>query len=71
MPDIKEYSARWYVVRNKGIIVMKDADQNSTEVEFKDPAEFAAVLAVLECQGDAWLGDYRGERIVSSGRVED
>lgn len=71
MPDIVEYSARWYVVRNKGIVQVKDNKGNTTDLEFSDPAEFTAVLAVLECRGDAWLGDYRGERIISSGKVVD
>ncbi|MFC1705364.1 hypothetical protein ACFL59_00905 [Planctomycetota bacterium] len=71
MPDITEYSARWYVVRNKGVVRVKDREDNTTDLEFTDPAEFTAVLTVLECAGDAWLGDYKGERIVSSGRVAD
>ena len=71
MPDITEYSARWYVVRNKGVIRLSDREGNTTDLEFEDPAEFGAVLAVLECEGDAWLGDYQGEKIVSSGRVID
>lgn len=71
MPDVKQYNARWYVVKKKGVISMKDADENQTDLEFTDAAEFGAVLAVLECKGDAWLGDYHGERIISSGRVDD
>jgi len=71
VPDIIEYSARWYVVKNKGVIKVKDRDGNTTELEFADPAEFTAVLTILNCHGDAWLGDFKGERIVSSGEVLD
>ena len=71
MPDVKEYNARWYVVKNKGVIRLKDNAGNTTDLEFNEPSEFSAVLAVLECQGDAFVGDYRGERIISSGRVSD
>jgi hypothetical protein len=71
MPDVVEYNARWYIVRNKGVIQVKDTDANTTDLEFDDPAEFTAVLTVLESTGDAWLGDYRGERVVSSGKVRD
>ena len=71
MPDVREYNARWYVVKNKGVIRLKDDQGNTTDLEFNEPSEFTAVLAVLECKGDAFVGDYRGERIISSGRVND
>jgi hypothetical protein len=71
MPDIVEYNARWHIIANKGVIRVQDVDGNTTDLEFIDATEFSAVLAVLECEGDAWLGNYKGEKVISSGRVED
>lgn len=71
MPDIAEYNARWYIVKNRGVIQVKDTSGNSTDLDFRDAGEFTAVLTILNSPGDAWLGDFRGERIISSGKVLD
>ncbi|RME72328.1 MAG: hypothetical protein D6776_08925 [Planctomycetota bacterium] len=71
MPNIVEYSARWYVVKNKGVIKVKDQDGNTTELEFKEPGEFTAILTILNSPGDARMSDIGGERVISSGLCKD
>ncbi len=71
MPNIVEYSARWYVVKNKGVIKIKDQDGNTTELEFAEPGEFTAILTILNSPGDARMSDIGGERVISSGLCYD
>jgi hypothetical protein len=71
VPNITEYSARWYVVKNKGVIKVKDQDGNTTELEFAEPNEFSAILMILNSPGDARLSDIGGERVISSGLCKD
>ena len=52
--------------------VMAQARKVSTHSFYSTPtASQLAACRALDGRGDAWIGDYRGERIVSSGRVSD
>lgn len=54
---ITQYRATWDVKQHKGLIEVRIGPEAPTPLAFSDPAEFAAVAAMLQCDPDVWLID--------------
>jgi hypothetical protein len=54
---IEQYRAAWNPGTKSGIIFFRSTERNNMRLEFHDPAEFSAVLAILTTSDDARIND--------------